>query len=77
MLTVLTSLVVFLTLGVAAAAIAAIVLDDGHKIMAALAGRSLLSQPVPTRPLTVRFSPRYPAQAQRSVRVKAELRAAA
>ena len=33
-----------------------IVHRDGRKIAAALEGRSLVSQPVPTRPVTVRFS---------------------
>jgi hypothetical protein len=77
MLIVLTSLAFFLALGVAAAAIAAMMFDDGHKVMAALAGRSLASQPVAVRPVTVRFSPRYPARSQRPVHAQAALRVAA
>jgi hypothetical protein len=77
MLNVLTSLAFFLALGVAMATIAAMLLDDGHKIVAALAGRSLMSQPATVRAVTVRFSPRYPARAQRPVRATPELRAAA
>jgi hypothetical protein len=77
MLIVLTSLAFFLTLGVASAALAAMMFDDGHKVMAALAGRSFASQPVSVRPVTVRFSPRYPVRSQRPVRAQAELRVAA
>jgi hypothetical protein len=77
MLTVFTSLAFLLALGVAAAALAAIALDDADKILAALAGRSFLSRENSVRPVTVRFSPRYPARDQRPVRALPELRAAA
>ena len=77
MLIVLTSLAFLLALGVAVAAVAAMLLDDGHKILAALAGRSLLSHSVPVRSVTVRFSPRYPVRAQLPVHATPELRVAA
>jgi len=49
---------------------------DGRKIAAALAGNSWLSQPPASmRPVTVRFSQRYPES--RPVRARPALRAAA
>ena len=41
---------------------------DGQKVLAALEGRSLVSEPMPTRPVTVRFSPQRRAAEQRSLR---------
>jgi hypothetical protein len=77
MLTVLVSLAFLLTLGLAGIALVAMVVDDGAKIVAALAGRSFLASPPLLRPVTVRFSPAYPRQSRRPVHVQPELRAAA
>ena len=77
MLTVLVSLAFLLTLGLAGIALMAMVVDDGAKIVAALAGRSWLATPPLMRPMTVRFSPRDPVRAQRAVNAQPELRAAA
>ena len=77
MLIVLSSLAFLLALGVAVSAVAAVLIDDGHKIMAALAGRSLLSHSIPVRSVTMRFSQRYSAQAQRPLHATPELRVAA
>ena len=47
--------------GFAVAMLARLVRHDGRKIMAALQGRSWAAEPpYATRPVTVRFSPRYP-----------------
>ena len=52
--------------------------NTAHKIVAALKGRSLLSiEPVPMRPVTVRFSPRAPAPKASLARARIEWRAAA
>lgn len=69
----------FLVAGWAAmVAVLAILDDEGHKIVAALKGRSLLSiEPVPMRPVTVRFSPRAPAPKASLARARIEWRAAA
>ena len=48
---------------------------DGRKIVAALEGRSLISEPMPTRPISVRFS--QPRKAAEPVRSGPALRAAA
>ena len=48
---------------------------DGRKIVAALEGRSLIAEPTPTRPITVRFS--QPRRAAEPVRAWPALRAAA
>ena len=48
---------------------------DGRKIVAALEGRSLVSEPMPTRPATVRFSQQRRAEEPR--RLQPVLRAAA
>jgi hypothetical protein len=77
MLTVLASIAFLLTLGLGAGAIAATVIEGGDKILAALAGRSILAQPVAVRPVTVRFSPRYPTRTLRPVPARAALRVAA
>ena len=62
--------------GLVAMMLAKIVSDDAGKIAAALQGRSWVSEPPsPVRPVTVRYSPRYPVS--RPVRVAPELRAAA
>ncbi len=53
-----------------------LVRHDGGKILAALQGRSWLAErPMSARPVTVRYSPRYPAT--RPMRAQAEWRAAA
>lgn len=63
-------------LGLVAATLFNIVGSDIEKILAALQGRSWKSEPPsPVRPVTVRYSPRYPVS--RPVRVVPELRAAA
>ena len=69
----------FLVAGWAAMLIFLALLDDeGRKIVAALKGQSLLSlEPLPMRPVTVRFSPRAPAQKAPLVRTTIEWRAAA
>jgi hypothetical protein len=41
---------------------------DGRKILAALEGRSLVSEPMPTCPVTVRFNPQRRAAEQQSLR---------
>jgi hypothetical protein len=41
---------------------------DGQKILAALEGRSLVSEPMPTRPVTVRFSPQRRVVEPRNLR---------
>ena len=51
--------------------------DAGAKIKAALFGRSLASRKPVLRPVTVRFSPRYPTPRSGPVRAQAEWRAAA
>ncbi len=51
--------------------------DLGAKIIAALKGQSIASQPIMLRPVTIRFSPRYPAPRLQPVRATAEWRAAA
>ena len=51
--------------------------DSGAKIIAALKGQSIASQPILVRPLTVRFSPRFPAPRSQPVQATAEWRAAA
>ena len=48
---------------------------DGRKIVAALEGQSLIAEPAPARPITVRFS--QPRRAAEPVRVWPALRAAA
>ena len=63
-------------LGMMVAVLAHLVRQDGRKILAALQGQSWTSQPASlVRPVTVRFSPRYPSA--RALRVQPELRAAA
>jgi hypothetical protein len=50
--------------------------NDGAKILAALSGNSWLAQPpASVRPVTVRFSQRYPAS--QPMRARPEMRAAA
>ena len=62
--------------GLVAFMLAELVRHDGNKILAALQGQSWTAEPPhPVRPVTVRFSPRYPAA--RPVRALPELRAAA
>ena len=51
--------------------------DSGAKMLAALKGNSLASRPLMVRPVTVRFSQRYPASRQAPLRATAEWRAAA
>ena len=51
--------------------------DDGAKVVAALKGQSIASQPSVARPVTVRFSSRYPMPRSQMVRAKVEWRAAA
>jgi hypothetical protein len=51
--------------------------DLGAKIIAALKGRSIASQPIMVRPVSVRISQRYPALRSQPVRATAEWRAAA
>ena len=48
---------------------------DGRKIVAALEGQSLIAEPTPTRPITVRFS--QPRRAAELVPARPALRAAA
>lgn len=48
---------------------------DGRKIVAALEGRSLVAEPTPNRPVTVRFN--QPRRAAEPVQVWPALRAAA
>ena len=50
-----------------------LVRQDGAKIIAALQGRSWIAEPLPSRPMIVRFSPNYKAVEP----VWPELRAAA
>ena len=68
-----------LTLALLAAVLATIVRmvrHDGRKIIAALKGQSwIAAPPTPLRPVTVRFSQRYPAT--RALRVPPAWRAAA
>lgn len=47
--------------------------QDGAKIISALQGRSWITEPTPSRPVIVRFSPRYRA----AVPARPVLRAAA
>lgn len=61
----------------AVTAVLALLDDSGTKIKAALLGRSLASREPVARPVTVRFSPRYPTPRSEPVRVQAEWRAAA
>jgi hypothetical protein len=77
MLTVIATLPFLAALALAALTILSIVHDSGAKIIAALAGRSQLSEATfATRPVKVRFSARQ-VPARRSVRVAPQLRAAA
>lgn len=63
-------------LGFAATILADLFRDHGQKIMAALKGRSWISQPpLLARPITVRLNQRYPAS--RPMRAQPEWRAAA
>lgn len=76
MLTVLASLPFIAGLVLSAAIIARMLKDDGAKIRAALAGRSLLSEPVmSTRPVTVRTVSR--SRVSQPLRAAPMLRAAA
>jgi hypothetical protein len=62
--------------GFAVAMLARFAWNDGGKILAALSGNSWLAQPpASVRPVTVRFSQRYPAS--RPMRVRPAMRAAA
>ena len=73
MLAIVTTLAVF---GFAMAMLASMVRLDGHKMLAALKGQSWVAQrSASVRPVTVRFSPRYPAS--RPLRARPALRAAA
>lgn len=68
----------FLVAGWAALYAVAMTSDDsGKKILAALKGQSIASQPIMLQPVTVRFSQRYPAPRSQPVRATAEWRAAA
>ena len=68
----------FLVAGWAALYAVVMTSDDlGAKIVAALKGQSIASQPIMLRPVTIRFSPRYPAPRSQPVRATAEWRAAA
>ncbi len=63
-------------IGIVIAALAHTLGDNGGKIIAALHGQSCLTEPpMSVRPVTVRFSQRYPAV--RPIRARPELRAAA
>jgi hypothetical protein len=63
-------------IGFAVATLADLARHDGLKIVAALRGHSWTAvSPIPGRPVTVRFSPRYTAG--RPERVRPALRAAA
>ncbi len=62
-------------LGLVFAMLVGLVRHDGRKILAALQGRSWISEPPSPRPVTVRFSPRYPVI--QPLRAQPELRAAA
>ena len=63
-------------LGFAIAMLAGMLRSEGRKIVAALQGNSWTSQPpLSVRPMTVRFSPRYPAS--RPLRARPAMRAAA
>lgn len=60
----------------AVAMLADLVRDDGRKILAALKGQSWAAQrPPAARPITIRFSQRYPEM--RALRARPEWRAAA
>ena len=73
MLAIVTTLAVF---GFAALMLASMVRLDGSKMLAALKGESWTAQQsASTRPVIVRFSPRYPTS--RPMRVRPALRAAA
>ena len=63
-------------LGFAIAMIVELVRDEGKKMLAALKGKSWAAEPpLSLRPVTVRFSQRYPAS--RPVRARPAWRAAA
>ncbi len=71
----LAALVTLALLGFAVAMLAEMVRHDGRKMLAALQGRSWISEPPSPRPITVRFSPCYPVT--QPLRAQPELRAAA
>jgi hypothetical protein len=72
MLAALATLALF---GFALAMLTEMLRRDGRKILAALQGRSWISEPQSPRPVTVRFSHRYPAT--QPLRARPLLRAAA
>jgi hypothetical protein len=72
MLAALATLALF---GFALATLAEILRRDGLKILAALKGHSWASEPTGPRPMTVRFSQRYPVV--QPLQARAALRAAA
>ncbi len=76
LLTVLATLPFIAALAVACIALQATVSGKGEQIVAALRGRSPLSEQLATRPVTVKFSPRR-APARLPLRAEPRLRAAA
>jgi len=69
------TLVTLMLFGFAAGMLAQMVRRDGRKMVAALQGNSWTAEPPAMRPVTVRFSARYPVM--RPMRAQPALRAAA